>query len=99
MIKERMKTTAFDASDYLHSEEDVIAYLSAALEDGDITLMTTVLGDIANSKGMSEISARTGLGRTSLYKALSNNGNPEFATIIKVMKALGYRLQLEPINQ
>ncbi len=99
MIKERMKTTAFDASDYLHSEEDVIAYLSAALEDGDITLMTAVLGDIAKSKGMSEISARTGLSRTSLYKALSSDGNPELATILKVVKALGYRLQLEPINQ
>jgi probable addiction module antidote protein len=99
MIKERMKTTAFDASDYLHSEEDVITYLSAALEDGDVNLISAVLGDIAKSKGMSEISTRSGLSRTSLYKALSSDGNPELATILKVVKALGYRLQLEPINQ
>lgn len=99
MNKERMKTTAFNASDYLQSGEDVITYLSAALEDGDVNLISAVLGDIAKSKGMSEISARSGLSRTSLYKALSSNGNPELATILKVVNALGYRLQLEPIDQ
>ena len=66
----------------------------AALEDGDPALITTALGDIARSKGMTQISRDTGLGRESLYKALSNEGNPEFATVLKVFNSLGLRLQV-----
>ena len=99
MVTKKQSLTAFDASEYLQSEEDVIAYLSAALEDGDVNLISAVLGDIAKSKGMTDIAAKSGLSRTSLYKALSSDGNPELATILKVVNALGYRLQLEPINQ
>ncbi len=68
------------------------AYLEAALEDGDPALITSVLGDIARSKGMAQIAQETGLGRESLYKALSSEGNPEFATVLKVVRALGLRL-------
>jgi probable addiction module antidote protein len=73
------------------------AYLEAALEDGDLTLIAAALGDIARSKGMSQIARDTGLGRESLYKALSVEGNPEFATILKVFQALGLRLQVSTV--
>lgn len=69
-----------------------MAYLEAAFEDGDPSLIAAALGDIARAKGMSQIAREAGLGRESLYKALSPEGNPEFATIIKVVHALGLRL-------
>ena len=68
------------------------AYLEAALEDGDPALVAVALGDIARSKGMTQIARETGLGRESLYKALSTEGNPELATVLKVVQALGLRL-------
>jgi probable addiction module antidote protein len=92
----KITTSLWDASDHLESEEDIIAYLEAALEDGDPALISAVLGDIARAKGMTQISKRTGLGRESLYKALSQDGNPEFATVLKVIKALGLQLQVIP---
>ena len=86
-------TRPWDPAEHLNSQEDVVAYLEAALEDGDSQLIASVLGDIARSKGMTEIARKTGLGRESLYKALSPNGNPEFATVLKVIRALGIRLR------
>ncbi len=71
------------------------AYLDAALEDGDVALVVAVLGDIARAKGMSQIARDAGLGRESLYKALSANGNPEFATILKVVRALGLQFHVQ----
>lgn len=88
----KTKTRRWDAVDYLKSDEDMAAYLEAALEDGDPALFTAALGDIARAKGMSEIARETGLGRESLYKALSPDGNPEFATILKVIRSLGLKL-------
>jgi probable addiction module antidote protein len=76
----------------LDSEEDMAAYLEAALEDGDPALIAAALGDIARAQGMSQIARKTGLGRESLYKALSPDGNPEFSTVLKVVRALGLRL-------
>lgn len=73
------------------------AYLEAALEDGDPMLVTAALGDIARAKGMSELARATGLGRESLYKALSAEGNPEFATVLKVIRALGLKLHAEAV--
>lgn len=74
------------------------AYLDAALEDGDPTLVVAVLGDIARAKGMTQIAREAGLGRESLYKALSTNGNPEFATILKVVRALGLQFHVEVVS-
>jgi probable addiction module antidote protein len=91
------QTYAWDASDYLETEEDIVAYLEAAIEEGDPSLMAAALGDIARSKGMTQIAQKTGLGRESLYKALSVEGNPEFTTIVKVLQALGLRFQVVPI--
>ena len=78
--------------DYLQTEEDIVAYLEAALSEGDPALIAAALGDIARAKGMTTVAADAGLGRESLYKALSPDGNPEFATVLKVMRALGLRL-------
>lgn len=87
-----LKTTRWDSAEHLQSEEDIAAYLDAVLEENDPTLITHALGVIARAKGMSQIARETGLGRESLYKALSPEGNPEFATVLKVIKALGLQL-------
>ena len=88
-----IQTYPWDAADHLETKEDMAAYLEAALEDGDPALVVAALRDIARSKGMTNIARETGLGRESLYKALSLEGNPEFATVLKVIQALGLRLR------
>ena len=88
----KMQTQPWDAADYLETQEAVVIYLEAAFEDGDPGLIAAALGDIARAKGMTKVAAEAGLGRESLYKALSPDGNPEFATVLKVMRALGLRL-------
>ena len=89
---QKTKTRLWDPAEHLETEEDMAAYLEAALEEGDPTLITSALGDIARAKGMTQIARETGLGRESLYKALSAEGNPEFATGLKVLRSLGLRL-------
>ncbi|AUN94909.1 addiction module antidote protein [Pseudazoarcus pumilus] len=88
----------WDAADYLRTEEDMRLYLEACLDDGDPALIAAALGDIARARNMSELARQTGLSREGLYKALSGDGNPTFATIMKVARALGLRLRLEPIR-
>ncbi len=70
----------------------MVAYLEAAFEEGDVSLIAAALGDIARAKGMTDVAREAGLGRESLYKALSPDGNPELRTIMRVMEALGLRL-------
>ena len=94
----KIQTRPWDAADYLESEEDVVLYLEAAFEDGDPGLIAAALGDIARAKGMTTVAAEAGLGRESLYKALSPDGNPEFATVLKVMRALGLRLHASALT-
>jgi probable addiction module antidote protein len=89
-----LKTTRWDAAETLDTKDDVVAYLNAALEDGDPALLKLVLGDIARSKGMTDIAKAAGLARSNLYKALSPDGNPEFSTVAHVLKALGLRLSV-----
>ncbi len=88
----KIKTKPWDPTEHLETEEDLALYLEAALEDGDPAVVAAALGDIARAKGMKEIARETGLGRESLYQALSPEGNPEFATVLKVIRALGLRL-------
>ena len=88
----RIRTRKWDAAEHLKTDADMVAYLEAALDDGDPALVAAALGDIARAKGMSGIARRAGLGRESLYKALSPQGNPELSTILRVVKALGLRL-------
>ena len=92
-----LETTVWDAADHLETKEEIVAYLEAALEEGDPSVIMAVLGDIARSRGMTAIARETGLGRESLYKSLSSDGNPEFVTILKVLQALGLRLQVVPV--
>jgi probable addiction module antidote protein len=93
----KIKTKVFDSTRYLTSEEDMAAYLEAALAEGDPALVVQALGTIAKARGMAQIAKDTGLRRESLYKALSPEGNPEFTTVLKVVKALGLQLHAESI--
>lgn len=93
----KVTTSLWDAAKHLETKEDMAAYLEAALEDGDPNLVVAALGDIARSKGMTNVARETGLGRESLYKSLSLEGNPEFATVLKVIQSLGLRLRATPI--
>lgn len=95
----RTKTFAWDAAKKLETEEDMAAYLEAALEEGDAALVAAALGDIARAKGMASVARKTGLGRESLYKALSPEGNPEFATVLRVVRALGLKLSATPFHR
>jgi probable addiction module antidote protein len=94
----KIATKPWDPADHLKTEEDMAAYLEAALEEGDPALVAAALGDIARAKGMTQVARDTGLGRESLYKALSASGNPEFATVLKVIAALGLKLHAAPAN-
>ena len=89
-------TSPWDPADHLKTEDDMAAYLEAALEEGDPGLIAAALGDIARAKGMTQVARESGLGRESLYKALSPAGNPEFGTILKVVAALGLQLHATP---
>lgn len=90
-------TRPWDAAAYLETEEDIVAYLEAAFEDGDPRLIAAALGDVARSKGMTKIAREAGLGRESLYKALSPDGNPEFATVLQVLRAQGLWLHVSAV--
>lgn len=92
----KTRTKRWDAAAHLDSDDAMAAYLEAALEDGDPGLVTAALGDIARAKGMSRIARRAGLGRESLYKALSPGGNPGIATVLRVVEALGLKLRAIP---
>jgi probable addiction module antidote protein/putative addiction module killer protein len=92
-------TTIWDPASHLSTEDDVVAYLEAALQDGDPQLVAAALGDIARAKGLSQIAREAGLGRESLYKSLSSSGNPELATVLKVISALGLQLHVSPTDK
>jgi probable addiction module antidote protein len=85
-------------AEFLETDEDIVAYLSAALEDGDPSLVSAALGDIARARGMTQLVRETGITRDGLYKALPPTGNPSFATVQKVVRALGYKLDVEPLS-
>lgn len=87
-------TSPYDVAEHLRTREEIAAYLDAWLEDAadDISGITRALGDLARAKGMSQVARDTGLSRKSLYRALSEDGDPSFATVLKVARALGVRL-------
>ena len=89
----------WDASDYLESTEDMLAYLDEAARSGDPALLQAARGDIAKAKGMTDIARTAGVGRESLYKSLSTTGNPSFQTIAKVIEALGGQITITPKHQ
>jgi len=92
----RAKTTVWDAAEHLRTREDMAAYVACALEEGDPALIAAALGDIARAQGMTKIAKQTGLGRESLYKTLSREGNPELATVLKVFSSVGLKLKAVP---
>jgi probable addiction module antidote protein len=91
------KFSHYDSADYLKTDEDMALYLDACIEDdpGDGSLIRTALGSIARAKGMSQLARDTGISREGLYRALSIDGNPEFSTVMKVIRALGVKLHAE----
>ncbi|ACZ32267.1 addiction module antidote protein [Xylanimonas cellulosilytica DSM 15894] len=88
----------YDSADYLTDADDAAAYLEAALEEAgdDPAFIAQALGTIARSGNMSELARRVGVSREGLYKALASDGNPSFATVVKVAKALGLSIHFEP---
>lgn len=89
----RPRTTRWDPARHLETDAARVAYLEAALVDGDSAVVAAALGDIARAAGMTAVARQAGLGRESLYKALSKEGNPELGTVLKVVAALGLRLK------
>jgi len=87
-----MKTTRFDAADYLNTREAQVEYITAAYETGDPEFIRDAYNIVARARGMSRIAAETGLSRESLYKALGERGNPEFSTMMRINRALGITL-------
>jgi probable addiction module antidote protein len=90
-----LKTTRFDPAEFLQSEDDIVEYLNSWLEDGTPQEIARALGDIARSKGMTDVARTTGLGRQALYTALSENGNPTLETLTSVLEALGLELSVK----
>jgi probable addiction module antidote protein len=88
-----VKTTVWDPVEYLETKEDIILYLEEVFRIGDPDLIITAIGDVARACGMSRIAEDTSLGRESLYKSLSQGGNPSFETILKVLSSLGFGLR------
>ena len=93
-----METTIFDISDYLDSEEMIAEYLNSILEDGDSSDLIVAIGHVAKAIGMTKIAEKTGMSRPSLYKALSDGSKPQFATIMKVLEAIGGQINVKPIS-
>lgn len=92
----REKISDWDPAEFLDNDAKIALYLEAALDENDPALVAAALGDIARAKGMTQIAQETGLGRESLYKSLSSDGNPSFATVLKVVESLGLQLSAIP---
>lgn len=93
----KTRTTPYDVAEHLRTPEEMAAYLDAWLEEApdDAAGIARALGDIARAKGMTQVAKDAGLSRESLYRALSTEGNPSFATVLKVARALGVKLHAE----
>ena len=94
----KMKISKFEVADYLDSNEMIAEYLNAVLEEGSETEIVTAIGHIAKAIGMTKIAQETGMSRPSLYKALSQGAKPQFSTIMKVLKAIGGQIKVNPIS-
>ena len=92
------KFKPFDASDYLHDEETIAEYLTAALEDSNPDMFLVAVRDVARARGMTQLAKDSGLGRESLYKALSPGSKPRHETIQKIVRALGVKLSVTPLS-
>jgi probable addiction module antidote protein len=93
-----METTKFDIADYLNNKEMIAEYLNTVLEEGDNSDIIIAIGHVAKAIGMTKIAEETGMSRPSLYKALSEGAKPQFGTIMKVLKAIGGQIQINPLS-
>ncbi|MEZ4890923.1 MAG: putative addiction module antidote protein [Crocinitomicaceae bacterium] len=93
-----METSKFDIADYLDSNEMIAEYLNTVLEEGSDTDLVTAIGHVAKAIGMTKIAEETGMSRPSLYKALSDGAKPQFSTIMKVLKAIGGQIHINPVT-
>jgi probable addiction module antidote protein len=93
------RTKPFDPAEYLDDSESIAAYMSEAFESEDPAFIADALGVVARARGMSEVAREAGVSRESLYRALSTDGNPEFATVLRVVRALGLQLSAIPMKQ
>ena len=91
-----IKTTKWDAADYLDNPKAIAEYLNAAFEDGNPELIAAALGDVARAKGMSKIAKTAGITREALYKSLSKEGDPKLSTLLGVTEAIGFKLIVSP---
>jgi len=92
------KTKPFDPAEYLDDNESMAAYMSEALQSDNPAFIADALGVVARARGMSEVAREAGVSRESLYRALSADGNPEFATVLRVVRALGLQLTAIPVG-
>lgn len=93
-----VKFSRYDTADYLKTEEDIADYLEAVMEDGDPALIAAALGDVARARNLSQLAREVGMSRQGLDKALSGEGNPTLATVMKVARALNIRLSFKPVQ-
>ncbi|MDR1424174.1 MAG: putative addiction module antidote protein [Azoarcus sp.] len=91
-----VKFSRYDTADYLKTEDDIAEYLDAVMEDGTPALIAAALGDVARARNLSQLARDVGMTRQGLDKALSGDGNPRLATVVKVVQALGLRLSMKP---
>jgi len=94
----KITTRPWDSAEHLKTDEDIAAYLDAALEEAgeDTAFIAKALGTVARARGMTQLAKDTGLAREALYRALSPSGNPKFDTVLKVLRALGVQLRASP---
>lgn len=93
-----MELTKFEIADYLDSNEMIAEYLNEVLEHGNESDLVCAIGNVAKAIGMSKIAEKSGLSRPSLYKALSDGAKPQFSTIMKVLKAIGGKVSINPLS-
>lgn len=93
-----METSKFDIADYLDSNEMIAEYLNEVLEHGDDNDLLVAIRNVAKAIGMTKIAEKSGLSRPSLYKALSEGSKPQFSTIMKVLRAIGGQVRLNPVS-
>jgi len=94
--KEKATFSDYDPAEYIEDKDDVIAHLKVALEENDPDFLLRTIGDIARSKGMTQIAKELGIDRKGLYKSLAPDGNPSFRTVFKLFDLLGFQIKLEP---
>jgi len=93
-----VKTATFDAADYLNDEETIAEYLTAALEDPNPDVFLAAVRDVARARGMAQLAKDAGLGRESLYKALTPGAKPRYDTVLKLLHALGVKISATPLH-